>query len=77
MIYQREILGPKNSNKYYSVDEILLSHTKAGEQIWVFGIIYNISKDFLLNLTLDRNQQTLKNFITSYVEPGNTIVNDG
>ena len=42
MINQGEILGPKNSNKYYSVDESLLSHTKAGEQIWVMGIIDNI-----------------------------------
>ena len=32
---------------------------------------------FRLNLTLDRNQEALKNFITCNVEPGNTIVNDG
>ena len=60
MVYQSEILGPKNSHKNYSVDESLLSHTNAGEHIWIMGIIDNISKDFRLNLTLDRNQETLK-----------------
>ena len=48
-----------------------------GQQIWVLGIIDNYSKDFRLNLTLDRNQETLKSFIARYVEPGNTIVTDG
>ena len=46
-----------------------------GQQIWVLGIIDNYSKDFRLNLTLDRNQETLESFITRYVEPGN--VTDG
>ena len=77
VVYQSEILGPKDSHKNYSADESLLSHTNEGEQIWILGIIDKISKDFRLNLTLDRNQETLKNFITRYVEPGNTIVTDG
>jgi len=61
--YQSEILGPKDFNNKYSVDERLISHTKNGEQIWVLGIIDNLSKDFRLDLSLNRNQQILKKYI--------------
>ena len=41
------------------------------------GIIDDYSKDFRLNLKLERNQETLKSYLTHYAEPGNTIVIDG
>ena len=48
-----------------------------GEQIWVLGIVENLTKDFRLDLSLDRNQERIKSFITQYVESDNTIVTDG
>ena len=42
-----------------------------------YGIIDNYSKDFRLNLTLEINQETLKSFITHYIEFGNTIATAG
>ena len=60
LVYKIEILGPKDSNNKYSVDESHISHNKNGEQIWALGIIDNLFKDFRLDLTYDRNQKTLK-----------------
>ena len=55
----------------------MFCHNQNGEDIWVLGIVDNISKDFRLEITNQWNQQVLKKFITTYVETGNTIINEG
>ena len=77
ILYQSELLGPKDSHQTFSSDENLFSNTHIGEQIWVLGIVDNLTKDFRLDLSLDRNQERIKSVITQYVESGNTIVTDG
>lgn len=77
ILYQSEILGMKDCHKQFSEDESLLSHTDNGDKIWVLGIIDNQTKEFRLNISLKRDQNALKSFITRYVEPGNTIIIDG
>ena len=67
----------KDCHKQFSIDESLFSHTDIGDKIWVLGIIDNQTKDFRLNISLKRDQNVLKSFITRYVEPGNTIITDG
>ena len=67
----------KDCHKQFQVDENLFSHTDNGDKIWVLGIIDNQTKDFGLNISLKRDQNVLKSFITRYVEPGNTIITDG
>ena len=77
ILYQSEILGEKDAHRNFSVDESLFCHNQNGEDIWVLGIVDNISKDFRLEITNQWNQQVLKKFITTYVETGNTIITEG
>jgi len=77
LVYQSEIFGETNSHKYFSVDESLFCTDENKKQIWVLGIIDNISKDFLLDIAYERNQNILKSFIKNYIKSGNTIVCDG
>ena len=44
-------------------------------QIWFLGICDNITKNFGIEATYNRDSSTLKEFITSYVETGNKIDN--
>ena len=46
-------------------------------QIWVLGIIDNITKLYRLDISYQRNASILKTFITKYVERGNTRVWNG
>ena len=74
ILYQSEILGMKDC---HFCSESLFSHTDNEDKIWVLGIIDNQTKDFRLNISLKRDQNVLKSFITIYVELGNTIITDG
>ena len=47
IIYQRELLGTRNANSYYSVDESLINHYN-GKQVWYLGITGNLNKDYWL-----------------------------
>ena len=74
--YQSNPLGEKDGNKYFSADESLINHYK-GRQIWLLGICDNITKNFRIEASYNRDATELKEFITSYVETGNKIVTDG
>ena len=77
IVYQSEVLGERNSHKYFSVDESHFCTDENKNKIWVLGIIDNISKDFRLDITYQRNQNNLKSFIMNYVLSGIHIVCDG
>lgn len=74
--YEFEILGEKNQNDIFGVDESLFSHTYTGEQAWVLGIINNTTKDIRLQVTKERNCENLKKFIKNFIDIDNKIVSD-
>ena len=76
IVYGSETISLTDNREYFSVDESLISH-KHNKQIWLIGIINNITKDFRIEGTLNRDSDTLKNFIVKYVDKGNTIISDG
>ena len=51
--------------------------SKKGIQICFLGIIDTESKDFRIEPVLNRDAETLKQFITRYVAKGNFIITDG
>ena len=75
--YQSELLGKKDTNISFSVDESLFTRNLLGEQVWVIECVNNLTKDFRLQAIISRNSEILKQFITSYVESGNKIITDG
>lgn len=77
ILYQSESLGEFNAHEYFSIDESLFTHLKDGTQIWVIGIINNLTKDFRLEATKSRDAETLEKFLINYIQPGNTIICDG
>ena len=59
------------------MDESLFCSDGNQIQIWVLGIIDNITKQYRLDISYHRNATILKTFITKYVERGNTIICGG
>jgi hypothetical protein len=53
IVYASKPLGELNSGRYYSVDESLFNHI-VDKQIWVLGIINNVTKNFRLEASLNR-----------------------
>ena len=76
IIYQSEILGEENENGFYSVDESDFCNDLDGNKQWVLGIINNFNKDFRIEISKNRNSDTLRSFICKYVHKGITIVSD-
>ena len=75
--YQSNLLGERDANNNFSIDESLFTHNLKGEQIWVIGCVNNSTKDFRVEAVCNRNSETLKGFITSYIDRGNKIITDG
>ena len=75
-VYETEIFAKENANGFYSIDESLIGH-KNGNQLWLFGAINNISKEFRIEVCFERNTDTMKKFIEKYIPIGNTIITDG
>lgn len=73
--FQNILLGNENEGKYYSVDETLISHFE-GKQILLLGICNNNTKEFRIEASYNRNMDTLREFITSFVKKGNYIITD-
>ena len=48
-----------------------------GKQIWLLGICDNNTKEFHIEAAYNRNMNTLREFITSFVKKGNNIITDG
>ena len=57
--------------------KVIFCDNLEGNKQWVLGIINNFNKDFRIEITKNRNTDTLKSFICKYVHKGNTIVLDG
>ena len=74
IIYQSEIMGEENTNGFYCVDESDFCNDFEGNKQWVLEIIDNFNKDSRMEITNDRNSETLKTFIGKYVCKGNTMV---
>ena len=75
--YASEIVGRENENKYYSTDESLFTHDLNGQQLWLIGFTDNVSKDFHIVATKNRDAVTLETFIRRMIPVGNNIVTDG
>ena len=76
-LYQSEILGQKDHNGKFSIDESLFSTDEENRQIWVIGAIDNITKDFRIDVSFNRNEEVLKAFLSRYIETGNYVITDG
>ena len=75
--YQSEPFAEKNEHKICSIDESLFITDQTNNQIWVIGAIYNLTKDFRIDIAFRRNQNVLKTFITQYIDEGNKLITDG
>ena len=59
------------------MDESLFTHNVNRELIWIIGIIDNQTKDFRLIASKERDNDTLKAFISKITPNGNFIITDG
>ena len=75
-VYIIEDISDENKAERFSVDESLFLSV-SNEQTWVIGIIDNEKKDFRLEITNIRNEEILKQIITTHIKPGNVVVTDG
>ena len=71
------MLGEKDKNRVFSLDESLFLTDKNGNQVWVIGAVDNITKDFRVDMAFKRNEVVLKTFITNCIEEGNKLITDG
>ena len=74
--YASNLSGEEGEQKYYAVDDCNIISIK-GMQIWLVGIIDTESKHFRIEPVLNRDAETLKQFITRYWAKGNFIIIEG
>ena len=77
LYYSTDLLSDKNTHKNLAIDESLFTHGKNGMQIWVIGAINTTTKEFRIEPIKERNSETIKLFISSYIDKGNHIICDG
>ena len=75
--YHSNLLGERDANNNFSIDESLFTHNLKGEQILAIGCVNSSTKDCRLKTVCNRNSETLQRFITSYIYIGNKIIKDG
>lgn len=75
-VYKIEDISEANKNDRFSIDESEFVNI-SNQPIWVIGIINNLTKNFLLEISKRRNEEVLKKIVTAHVKSGNTIVSDG
>ena len=75
-VYKIENISEANKNDRFSIDESEFVNI-SNQPIWVIGIINNLTKNFRLEISKQRNEEVLKKIITAHVKSGNTIVSDG
>ena len=73
--YKLEKLGVLNEFKTFAIDETLISHVN-NTQLWIIGAIDTVNKDVRLILSFSRDEDTMKKFVETYIENGNTIITD-
>ena len=54
----------------------MFTHLKGGTQVWVLGIINNITKNFVIQASISRDSSTLKKFVKEFIQPENALVHD-
>ena len=74
-VYQSENISGTNKHKFFSADQSLISHFN-DSQILLLRVINNSTKIFRLVGTYSRDTDSLINFLTKFVFPGNTIITD-
>ena len=67
IVYESRFLGELNANKYFSFDECNIISIGT-INIWLLGIIDNYIKEFRLAPAINRDQNTLRNFIEKHVK---------
>ena len=76
-IYDNETISTQDAELTYAVDESLIANINNSSK-WLVGVINTTNRNyFRCNLTSVRNTDYLRRFITTYIEPGNTIISDG
>ncbi len=63
--------------KIHAIEESLFTHTKNRTQPKVIGIINNRTKEFRLEASKYRDNNTIKKFLNKFIDSGNTIISDG
>lgn len=58
LIYESDKISTKNNRDYFSADESLINH-KNNQQLWLIGIINNITKEFRIEASFNRDSNTL------------------
>ena len=76
ILYDSEPVGKLNKGEYFSVDESLITH-KNNMKVWLIVFINSSTKDFRIQATYVRDENTLSKFIKKYVQRGNYISSDG
>ena len=56
------------------IDESLFTYGKNGMQIWVIGAINTTTKEFRVEPIKERNSESIKLFISSYIDTSNHII---
>lgn len=56
---------------------MFIHYRKNGMQIWVIGEINTFTKEFRIEPIKRRNSESIKIFISSYIDKGNHIIWDG
>ena len=58
------------------MDKSLFCHRNR-KAVWLLGAVDNISKDFRIEGSYERDSNKLRKFITSHIAEGNNIIMDG
>lgn len=74
--YKSEEFSSIGANEFYGIDESMFTHLKDRTQVWILGIINNVTKNFVIQPTISRDSNTLKKFVKQFIQPGNILVND-
>ena len=68
-------ISEEGKNESFAVDESNFISIN-NRNLWVLGAINTSSKKLRLEITFDRDKETLKRFINTHIKYGNRIVHD-
>lgn len=73
--YAFEHIAEENHNESISIEESLLTHENSS-QVWVVGMINNITRKIRLEIVEDRTRATMEKIINIHIAKGNNIISD-
>ena len=73
--YAFEHIAEENHNASISIEEYLLTHEN-NSQVWVVGMINNITRKIRLEIVEDRSRATMEKIINIHIAKGNNIISD-